>query len=251
MSESKIRNLAGARRILIIDDDTSLLSGLEHALRNQGYTVMTCSDGEQGLASHTVFQPDLVVLDVMMPAVDGWQVLERLRSQDSGSSVPVIMLTADDSSTSKIRGFELGADDYLTKPFSVRELRCRIAAVLRRASSEPFEQSDTVPVVQGSGIGLLRARDIFYVEGIRNYSYVHTADSRFLSRLTLGALEQKGIAEFRRVHRSYIVNMNHVRGCGWAGKSSYRLRLADAADTEIPVSRAMIPEIQRELGLKP
>ncbi len=250
MSEARKMSAVG-QRILIIDDDEVLLAGLKTALETQGYTVLTCSDGNRGLAARPVFQPDLIVLDVMMPVLDGWQVLERVRASDLHDHVPVVMLTADDSGASKIRGFELGADDYLTKPFSVRELRLRIAAVLRRTNAEHVDAPGTIPVVVGgSDIELLRTRDVYYVEGIRNYTYVHTSDARFLSRLTLGSLEQKQVDGLLRVHRSYIVNVSHVKGCGWASKSSYKLRLADAAETEIPVSRALIPEIQKQLGLK-
>lgn len=241
-----------SRRVLVIDDDEVLLAGLQQALETQGYTVQTCSDGERGLATHPVFQPDLIVLDVMMPVLDGWAVLERLRASETDSRVPVIMLTADSSVDSKIRGFELGADDYLTKPFSIRELRCRIAAVLRRTQVGHVDAAGTIPVVVGgSDIELLRTRDVYYIEGIRNYTYVHTSHARFLSRLTLGTLEQQKLERLMRVHRSYIVNLDHVKGCGWVGKSSYKLRLADAAQTEIPVSRALIPEIQRLLGVRP
>lgn len=252
MSEARDTiSVRGAQRILIIDDDAVLLTGLKRALENQGYEVLTATNGERGLAALPVFQPNLIVLDVMMPGLDGWHVLERLRASGSNAQVPVVMLTADDSDASKIHGFELGADDYLTKPFSVRELRCRIAAVLRRTSTEQVDASATIPVVvRGSDVELLRVSDIYYAEGIRNYTYVHTSDARFLCRLTLGVLEQKHLDGLLRVHRSYIVNLRHVKGCGWAGKSSYKLRLTDAASTEIPVSRALIPEIQKQLGIK-
>ncbi|MDY0087405.1 MAG: response regulator, partial [Coriobacteriia bacterium] len=158
MSENRKTTSVG-RRVLIIDDDEVLLAGLQQALVTQGYTVEICSDGERGLATHPVFQPDLIVLDVMMPSLDGWAVLERLRSSETDSHVPIIMLTADAAVDSKIRGFELGADDYLTKPFSIRELRCRVAAVLRRTDEESVDAVGTIPVVvETSDIELLRTR---------------------------------------------------------------------------------------------
>jgi DNA-binding LytR/AlgR family response regulator len=244
---------AGLKRILLVDDDTALLAGLSRALESQGYLVRTVDQSPRAMDVAETFKPDLVVLDVMMPHVDGWQVLESLRARDTTEHVPVIMLTAADSDAAKVRGFEQGADDYLTKPFSVQELRCRIAAVLRRSSPHPAEEDEqrSIPViVGGSDLELIRCRDVYYIEGIHNYTYVHTSSARFLSRMTLGALEQSGIEGFSRVHRSFIVNMRHVKGCGWATKSSYRLRLADADETEIPVSRSLILEIQRQLGLR-
>jgi len=255
MSESDSKAGHGLKRILIVDDDATLLAGLARALANQGYTVKAVDQAARALEISTVFQPDLIVLDVMMPHVDGWEVLRRIRARDTTEHIPVIMLTAADSDEAKAHGFELGADDYLTKPFSVRELRYRIAAVLRRTSLQPAEgvtQPCSIPVVVGgSDMEFVRCKDVYYFEGVRNYTYVHTSDARFLSRLTLGAVEQNGIETFMRVHRSFIVNMNHVKRCGWAGKSAYRLWLADANGTEIPVSRALVSEIQKRLGVRP
>ncbi len=243
----------GVKRIMLVDDDVTLLAGLTRALESQGYVVRAVDQSTRVLEVGPTFRPDLVVLDVMMPHMDGWEVLSRIRASETSRDVPVIMLTAADSDEAKLRGFELGADDYLTKPFSVQELRCRIAAVLRRTSSRAGATPTAcqIPVVVGgSDVEFVHCRDVYFVEGVRNYTYVHTASARFLSRLTLGALEQEAPVGFRRVHRSFIVNMAHVKGCGWASKSAYRLRLADAAETEIPVSRNLVPEIQKELGIR-
>ena len=151
-----------------------------------------------------------------------------------------------------MKGFSLGADDYVTKPFSLQELRCRVEAVLRRTKPhEDAEPECSIPVLAGtSGYEFLNNADVYFADGIRNYTYVHDYDSRYLSRLSLGALNERRIDGFMRVHRSFIVNMAHVRGCGWVNKSSFRLRLGDLARTEIPVSRALIPEVQRRLGLR-
>jgi CheY-like chemotaxis protein len=254
MSELPARtDVPALRRILLVDDDTTLLAGLSRALESQGYVIRTVDRPTAAMEAVDIFKPDLVVLDVMMPHVDGWEILERIRARDTTEHVPVIMLTAADSDAAKVRGFELGADDYLTKPFSVQELRCRIAAVLRRSTAHAPEEdpSCTIPVVVGgSDLEFVRCRDVFYIEGVHNYTYVYTSSARFLSRMTLGSIEHSEIEGFRRVHRSFIVNMSHVKGCGWASKSAYRLRLSDAEETEIPVSRPLIPEIQRQLGIR-
>ena len=188
----------------------------------------------------------------MMPGVDGWNVLSRLRGNPVTKTVPVIMLTASSAESAKVKGFSLGADDYVTKPFSLQELRLRVDAVLRRTRPhEAVEPDCSIPVLEGaSGYRLLRAGDVYFAEGIRNYAYVHTYDSRYLSRLSLGALNDRGLWDFMRVHRSFIVNMAHVRGCGWTSHSSYKLRLGDLARTEIPVSRSLVTEVQRRLGVK-
>lgn len=248
---SGVRNILA--RILIVDDDVALAEAIGRALENDGYVVRVVNNGGRALEAVALFVPDLVVLDVMMPVVDGWQVLTQLRANPGTEGVPVVMLTAADTSEAKVRGFGLGADDYLTKPFKLQELRCRIAAVLRRSRPDKGpSETCTIPVVTGrSDMEFVRCRDVVYVEGVRNYSYVHTAGTRFLCRVPLGAIEDREIEGFRRIHRSYIVNMAHVKGCGWATKSSYCLRLADRDQTEVPVSRKLVPDIRALFNPKP
>lgn len=116
--------------VLVIDDDKTLLRLLQEALSKAGYQVILTSNGIDGLQEMYARQPDLVLLDVMMPRMDGWETLSRIRQI---SRVPVIMLTAKDGEQEKVRGFSLGVDDYVTKPFSFAELVARAGAVLRRA----------------------------------------------------------------------------------------------------------------------
>ena len=122
--------------ILLIDDDLTLLELLAEHLRSAGYQVLTASSGADGLRLAKETPPDLVILDVMMPGMDGWQVCERMRKL---SSFPIIMLTAKGEELDKLRGFRLGIDDFVTKPFSFAELAARVGAVLARArgSSAP------------------------------------------------------------------------------------------------------------------
>ncbi len=115
--------------ILLVDDDETLLELLADHMRMSGYNPLTANSGLQGLQLATEENPDLVVLDVMMPTMDGWEVCRRLRE---GSSVPIIMLTAKGKEFDKLRGFRLGVDDYVTKPFSFAELVARVGAVLTR-----------------------------------------------------------------------------------------------------------------------
>lgn len=239
-------------RILIVDDDRALAVALKDALGHQGYDVLVVDQGAKAIEAAQRYRPDLVLLDVMMPGVDGWEVLRRLRADPVTVETPVIMLTASDTEAAKVRGFTLGADDYVTKPFGLQELRCRVAAVLRRTlRSAPADEGETIAVVsERPGFELLRSSDVYYIEGIRNYTYVHTFDQRLLCRSTLRELEERQLKGFMRVHRSYIVNLECVRGCGWVTKSSYQLRLSDLHGTSIPVSRAAVAEVQRRLGLR-
>jgi len=116
-------------RILLVDDEESIQTLLTYPLRKEGYEVVSARDGREGLDRFAEGRFDLVVLDVMMPHVDGIEVCRRLRAR---SQVPIIMLTARDDEVDKVLGLEIGADDYITKPFSVREFRSRVKAALRR-----------------------------------------------------------------------------------------------------------------------
>jgi DNA-binding response OmpR family regulator len=121
-------------RILIVDDDASLLSQLRHIFLNQRYTVETTADGQDALDKLFEVPFDLVILDIMMPKVDGLGVLEGLR--EGGIDTPVLMLTAKGDAEDKVKGLDLGADDYLTKPFSSDELMARVRALLRRSGNQ-------------------------------------------------------------------------------------------------------------------
>jgi two-component system KDP operon response regulator KdpE len=121
--------------ILLIDDDPTLLELLSSHLQTAGYHPLTARDGASGLKLADESTPDLVVLDVMMPTLNGWEVCERLRQR---SHLPIIMLTAKGEEIDKLRGFRLGVDDYVTKPFSFAELVARVGAVLSRAAHSPL-----------------------------------------------------------------------------------------------------------------
>jgi DNA-binding response OmpR family regulator len=131
------------RRVLIVDDDPKVCETLDRYLAHAGYTTASALDGARALELARSFAPDLIVLDLMLPRVDGLEVCRALRA---ASSVPIIMLTAKSTERDKLVGLELGADDYLTKPFSPRELVARVEAVLRRAA----RQEQTRCIVAGA-----------------------------------------------------------------------------------------------------
>lgn len=120
--------------ILIVEDDPALLRGLADNFSMQGYDVRTTMDGNAGLASAIAAPPDLVLLDIMLPKLSGYEVCRQLRTQKFAA--PIIMLTAKGQEEEIVRGLELGADDYVTKPFSIRELSARVKALLRRRGDE-------------------------------------------------------------------------------------------------------------------
>jgi len=117
-------------RILVVDDDTLTLNFLAEKLRDEGYAVDTAEEGDNGLFKAQSWDYDAIILDVMLPGVNGWEVLKRLRQT---KKTPVLMLTSRDSSGDQVRGLDIGADDYVTKPFDVAELLARLRALIRRA----------------------------------------------------------------------------------------------------------------------
>ncbi len=126
-----------AERILVVDDDRQIVRLLHSYLEQAGYHVSTANDGGAALRSIRTEHPDLVVLDLMLPDRDGWEVARLVRSDPRLAALPIIMLTARVEDTDKIVGLELGADDYITKPFNPREVLARVRAVLRRSSGSP------------------------------------------------------------------------------------------------------------------
>ena len=116
-------------QVLVIDDDSTLLVLLRQSLERAGYTVQTAANGLAGLQQMYEHRPDLIVLDVMMPRMDGWETVSRIREV---SHIPVIMLTAKDEEADKLRGFAAGVDDYVTKPFSPLEVVSRVRRLMRR-----------------------------------------------------------------------------------------------------------------------
>jgi two-component system, OmpR family, response regulator MprA len=121
-------------RILVVDDDRAVRESLRRSLQFNGYQVDTAGDGQQALESVTTARPDAMVLDVMMPRLDGLEVCRRLRS--TGDDLPILVLTARDAVSDRVSGLDAGADDYLPKPFALEELLARLRALLRRASNE-------------------------------------------------------------------------------------------------------------------
>src|SRR5213079_858515 len=134
--------------ILLVDDEDAVQKLLAYPLERDGFRVVQARDGEEALARFAEDRFDLVVLDVMLPKLDGLEVCKRLRAT---SSVPIIMLTARDDELDKVLGLELGADDYITKPFSIREFRSRVRALLRRAAA-PRDDAGSTEVIQTDGL---------------------------------------------------------------------------------------------------
>ena len=130
-----------SRTVLIVDDEENLTEAIKYNLEQEGFQVSTAADGERGLAMAREFDPDLIILDIMLPRVDGLEVCRTLRRR---SDVPILMLTAKAEEIDRVVGLELGADDYVVKPFSMRELVARAKAMLRRAPSRHSESAQVL-----------------------------------------------------------------------------------------------------------
>src|ERR1700745_1844755 len=149
-----------AATILLVDDEDAVQKLLTYPLEHEGFRVMQARDGEEALTRFAQERVDLVVLDLMLPKLDGLEVCRRLRAQ---STVPIIMLTARDDELDKVVGLELGADDYITKTFSLREFRSRVRALLRRSALGG--QADGRDVIRADGVVLDLARRTVHVRG--------------------------------------------------------------------------------------
>jgi DNA-binding response OmpR family regulator len=143
-----------AKKILVVDDEPTLVATVRYNLERDGYQVMTAADGEAALASARAHKPDLILLDVMLPGMDGLEVCRVLRRE---MSTPILMLTAKTDEVDKVVGLELGADDYVSKPFGMRELLARVRALLRRA--ETPVQADAEALTAGDLTIDLRRRE--------------------------------------------------------------------------------------------
>lgn len=139
----------GAREsVLVIEDDPSIILGLQLNLSRAGYRVRMARDGEEGLEAVAAERPDLVLLDLMLPGVDGLELLRRIRAGDE--RLPVVILTALSAEQDKIKGLDLGANDYVTKPFSVAELLARVRAALRSTKTVPTDEAETAVLRAGA-----------------------------------------------------------------------------------------------------
>jgi DNA-binding response OmpR family regulator len=200
--------------ILLVDDEESVQKLLTYPLERDGYRVVQAHDGDEALARFDTEEIDLVVLDVMLPKLDGLEVCKRLRAR---SAVPIVMLTARDDELDKVLGLELGADDYITKPFSIREFRSRVRALLRRASTPRYEpRGEEVMEIDGLRIDPARRAvevagrpvQLTYVEFELLRTLAHRPGRVFSRQALLEALW--GGSDYREP-RTIDVHVRHLR----------------------------------------
>ena len=241
-------------KVLVVEDEPLISEMISKSLRLEGYLVDTAATGEDGLKKVKDQSPDLVLLDVLLPKIDGWEVLTRMRDDSRTKDIPIIMLTALSDEKSKVQGLRGGADDYVTKPFSALELMARVEAVLKRAdrpgarAGEPTRSQ--IPARKGDKIYLINIDDIDFVNIQMEYTYLHTDTDRFLTNHTLSELEKMlDPAKFFRAHRGYLVNLQRVKEITKVGTSSYELTMSDPSKSKIPMSRRQSSELKKILNM--
>ncbi len=248
-------------KVLVVEDDDSISNVVELNLRLDGYEVFLAADGEEGLAMVEEVEPDLVILDVMMPKIDGWEVLMRLRQQPETRDIPVIMLTAMGDEQSKVMGLRGGADDYVAKPFSPLELTARVKVILdrvgrqqRAAGQEEGDEApiklEQIPVQKGDTIILVPKEDIYYIDTKYEYANIHTYSDSYLTTYSLTELEKSLDRKmFFRTHRSFIVNLKKVKEIIKISRNSLIVALNDEKASRVPVSRRQATLLKDALGI--
>lgn len=180
--------------MLVVDDEHSIVTLLKYNLEQAGYSIEVAQDGEEALEKVDAVKPDIVVLDLMLPKKDGIEVCKTIRANKN--AVPILMLTAKDDAFDRVLGLELGADDYMTKPFSPREVVARVKAILRRVTSAEWQQDDEDEEIH---IGSLRIRPDFF-EVYRDDELVELTPKEF--ELLLYLIERQG----RVITREHMLN---------------------------------------------
>jgi len=233
--------------IMIVEDDAGLAEGLGRLLESNGMTAHVLTSGLSAVSTATRVRPDLIVLDVVMPGIDGWELLARMRESAVLATVPVMMLTARSAVDDRVRGLEMGADDYLTKPFAIREFLARVDVLLRRGNERA--SGGKLPVISKAGERrLVDVSEIEYAASGPDGTRLFSARAETRCPWSLREVVEHSGPTMMRVHRSYAANVAAVHGCRWVTSSRFVLIVGDAG-REVPVGRQHIAEVRHRLGL--
>lgn len=241
-------------RVLVVDDDESLVEMIRMCLEAEGMEAFSALDGVEALNVLHEHPVDVVVLDIMMPRVDGWMTLMEIRSDPLTADIPVIMLTGKTEDLARILAFKQGAQQYMTKPFNMMELVARIQSVTRsRKSAGAAERSDgnfhKLAVRKGGRTVLLDLEDVVYASAKNKSTYVHAYENQYLVDLTLTELEERlSRSAFCRVHRSYVINLNKIKEI-LRIEGAYVVVMADRDETQVPVARRQVKAFREAVGI--
>jgi DNA-binding LytR/AlgR family response regulator len=245
-----------AIHVLVVDDDEATVDMIRMGLEADGMRVFGASDGGEGIEVLSREEIDVVVLDIVMPRVDGWMALMDIRNNPATSEVPVIMLTAKTQDLAKILAFKQGVQQYVTKPFNIMELAARIESVARgrrRSSMEHISNGESefrkLAVRKGGRTVLLNIDDIVYLSARNKSTYAHTFENQYLVDLTLSELEERLAREsFSRIHRSHLVSLNKIKEI-LRIDGGYVVVAADRDETHIPVARRQVKQFREAVGI--
>ncbi len=242
--------------VLVIDDDESIVEMIKMGLEADGMRVLGAGDGGVGIEVLQREQVDVVVLDIMMPRVDGWMALMEIRNNPVTADLPVIMLTAKTQDLAKILAFKQGVQQYVTKPFNILELSARVESLAhgrRRMIGDHAAAGEgdfrKLAVRKGGRTVLLNIEDIIFLSARNKSTYAHTFENQYLVDLTLGELEQRLAKEnFVRAHRSYMVNLNKIKEI-LRVDGAYVVVVGDRDETHIPVARRQARTFREAVGI--
>jgi len=243
-------------RVLVVDDDAAVVETVRAGLEADGMHVVSAGDGAEALDVLRREDVDVIILDIMMPRVDGWMALMEIRGNPATADTPVIMLTAKTQDLAKILAFKQGVQQYVTKPFNMMELSARVQSLRmyrrrddRRAAGSSDGDFRKLAVRKGGRTVLIALDEIVYISAKNKSTYVHTYENQFLVDLTLAELEQRFAKQsFERVHRSYMINLNHIKEILRA-EGAYVVAVADRDETQIPVARRHVRGFREAVGL--
>ena len=235
----------GARAsILVVEDDPVSRKILRDSLSRLTYEVRTADNGFDALELIGSGRYDLMLLDVMMPGMSGYELLERIRVKWSPEELPVILVTAKSQLDDIHAGFKAGANDYIIKPFSMDELSLRVANMLRLKKVLPPEEPGLMIREKGS-TRIIRYREIVYIASIGKKTVVHTTGHDVTASMMLKDIEVKLPGSFIRIHKQHIINRSFLSGVTHTGSGRYEVILNDADDTRLAVGRAFLSALRR------
>lgn len=246
-------------QVMVVDDDPSIVELIRLNLESDGVEVLPAHGGAECLQLLETHRPDVIVLDIMMPNVDGWMVLMNIRDNPETAHIPVIMLTAKTQDLAKILAFRQGAQQYVTKPFNPIELSARVEGLMgTRVAPSPNGGPSVAPKVaglqkiavrKGGKTMLVPMDDVVYISARNKSTYVHTFDDQYLADASLAELADRlDRAGFHRTHRSYVVNLNKIREIVHDGGEHFVV-LQDSDETRIKIARRQVRRFREAVGL--
>lgn len=242
--------------VMVIDDDESIVEMIKMGLEADNMRVISAGDGAEGIELLGRELPDVVILDIMMPRVDGWMALMEIRNNPMTADLPVIMLTAKTQDLAKILAFKQGVQQYVTKPFNIMELSARVENLARGRRRNLSDQSSgaesdfrKLAVRKGGRTVLLNIEDIVFLSARNKSTYAHTFENQYLVDMTLGELETRLSKEsFIRVHRSYMINLNRIKEIMRVDGANV-VAVNDRDETHIPVARRQARSFREAVGI--